>query len=93
VDLGGDPATGEEEWTFTSALPEGSTNRVRVLSSQLIIDFEVRRRVGQQQIQVLALFSSGTNQTVTELHFQVAVEPVGFVFLVSLLPGLPSFLR
>lgn len=71
---------GDEEWTFTSALPEGtlpSTNKVRVLNSSLVIDFAARRNPGHdRQIHVVALFSNSTSRLLTELHFQVAVERV-----------------
>ncbi|KAL1968916.1 hypothetical protein VTN77DRAFT_1277 [Rasamsonia byssochlamydoides] len=69
---------GDEEWTFTSALPEGtlpSTNKIRVLNSSLVIDFAARRNPGQaRQIHVVVLFSNSTSKDLTELHFQVAVE-------------------
>jgi hypothetical protein len=95
VDLSGggpssDPAAGDDEWTFASSLPEGnalpSVNKVRVLNSSLIIDFVARRTPGlSRQINVVALFSNGTNQELQELHFQVAVERVcgllSFLFL------------
>ncbi|KKA24736.1 VHS domain protein [Rasamsonia emersonii CBS 393.64] len=69
---------GDEEWTFTSSLPEGtlpSTNKVRVLNSALVIDFAARRNPGHdRQIHIVALFSNSTSRPLTELHFQVAVE-------------------
>ncbi|CRG85315.1 putative ADP-ribosylation factor-binding protein C25H2,16c [Talaromyces islandicus] len=68
----------DDEWSFTSALPESTlptSNRVRVLNSSLLIDFEVRRRLEDpKSIQLVALFSNATNQALTELHFQLAVE-------------------
>ncbi|QKX56244.1 uncharacterized protein TRUGW13939_03345 [Talaromyces rugulosus] len=68
----------DDEWSFTSSLPESTlptSNRVRVLNSSLVIDFEVRRRPEDtKSIQMVALFSNATNQALTELHFQVAVE-------------------
>lgn len=71
---------GDEEWTFTSSLPEGtlpSTNKVRVLNSALVIDFAARRNPGHdRQIHIVALFSNSTSRPLTELHFQVAVERV-----------------
>lgn len=71
---------GDEEWSFTSSLPENSlptTNQVRVLNSSLTIDFASRRSVtNDRQIQIVALFSNATGQPLTELHFQVAVEKV-----------------
>jgi ADP-ribosylation factor-binding protein GGA len=76
-------AGGDEEWTFESSLPEASlpslpsTNKVRVLSSSLVIDFVSRRNPGHpRQIHVVAVFSNGTSEAISELHFQVAVERV-----------------
>ncbi|PLN81285.1 VHS-domain-containing protein [Aspergillus taichungensis] len=69
----------EDEWDFTSSLPESnalpSTNRVTVLASALRIEFVARRSPQQpRQIQVVALFSNAINEPMRELHFQVAVE-------------------
>lgn len=70
----------DEEWSFTSSLPEGalpSTNKIRVLDSSLVIDFAARRNPGQnRQIHIVAVFSNTTSRSITELHFQVAVERV-----------------
>lgn len=74
--------TGEDgEWSFTSALPESSglpnLSQVQVLNSALRVEFVSRRVSGNaQQIYVVALFSNATNQPLSELHFQVAVEKV-----------------
>lgn len=75
----------DDEWNFTSSLPESnslpSTNKVQVLNSSLRIDFVARRHPnGAPQIHVVALFSNGTSQPLSELHFQVAVEKVGLLF-------------
>ncbi|RAK82391.1 VHS domain protein [Aspergillus fijiensis CBS 313.89] len=69
----------EDEWNFASSLPESnalpSMNRVQVLNSTLRIEFMARRHPQQtQQIHLVALFSNGSNQPLSELHFQVAVE-------------------
>ncbi|OJK00509.1 hypothetical protein ASPACDRAFT_52187 [Aspergillus aculeatus ATCC 16872] len=69
----------EDEWNFASSLPESnalpSMNRVQVLNSNLRIEFMARRHPQHtQQIHVVALFSNSTNQPLSELHFQVAVE-------------------
>ena len=71
----------EDEWDFTSSLPESnalpSTNRVTVLASALRIEFVARRSPQQpRQIQVVALFSNAINEPMRDLHFQVAVEKV-----------------
>ncbi|KAJ9201866.1 hypothetical protein DTO164E3_3304 [Paecilomyces variotii] len=71
-------AAGDDEWTFTSSLPESSlpsTNKVQVLNSSLRIEFAARRNPGHpRQIHVVALFSNATSRPLSELHFQVAVE-------------------
>ncbi|KAI9375421.1 VHS-domain-containing protein [Aspergillus egyptiacus] len=69
----------DDEWNFTSSLPESSSlpssNRVEVLNSSLKVEFYARRNPQQQrQIHIVALFSNSTGQPLNELHFQVAVE-------------------
>jgi hypothetical protein len=71
----------DDEWNFTSSLPESSAlpnqNRVQVLSSSLKVEFVARRHPQQQrQIHIVARFSNGTSQALNDLHFQVAVEKV-----------------
>ncbi|EXJ59598.1 hypothetical protein A1O7_03744 [Cladophialophora yegresii CBS 114405] len=68
----GASAHAEDDWTFESALPEPQT--IKVLSGSLEIDFEARRMAGQAVIQITAHFSNTTQQRITGLHFQVAVE-------------------
>lgn len=73
----------EDEWNFTSSLPEKnalpSTNKVVVLDSSLRIEFMARRHPNQpRQIHVVGMFSNRTSQPLQELHFQVAVEKVIF---------------
>ncbi|KIV82046.1 hypothetical protein PV11_04183 [Exophiala sideris] len=63
---------GDDEWTFESSLPETST--VKVLSSDVELDFEPRRPAGASYILITARFSNMTNSHITNLHFQVAVE-------------------
>ncbi|WEW55402.1 ARF-binding protein [Emydomyces testavorans] len=68
---------GEDEWTFASALPEESlptSSQVQVLNSSIKVEFNSRRIPGEKRIQVLARFSNNTNQVISELHFQVAIE-------------------
>lgn len=78
----GPPAAAEDdEWNFASSLPQSNslpaTNQVQVLSSQLRVDFQVRRvQNAPRQIYVKAVFSNATSQPISELHFQVAVEKV-----------------
>jgi hypothetical protein len=76
-------AADEDEWDFASSLPESNTlpttNRVQVLNSTLRVEFVARRHPQQtRQIHIVALFSNGTNQPLSELHFQVAVEKVSY---------------
>lgn len=72
-------AAEEDEWNFASSLPESnilpSMNRVQILNTALRVEFVARRHPPDaRQIQVVALFSNTTNQLLSELHFQVAVE-------------------
>ncbi|BDD60652.1 hypothetical protein MAP00_005758 [Monascus purpureus] len=72
-------AAEEDEWNFASSLPESNTlpsmNRVQILNTALRVEFVARRHPPDaRQIQVVALFSNTTNQLLSELHFQVAVE-------------------
>lgn len=72
-------AAADDEWDFTSALPESSlpnSNQMQVLNTSLRIDFISKRVPGQPTIQVKAQFSNNTSQPISELHFQVAVEKV-----------------
>ncbi|KAL2808701.1 VHS domain-containing protein [Aspergillus granulosus] len=69
----------EDEWNFTSSLPESSTlpstNQLQVLNSSLKVEFVARRHPQQQrQIYIMARFSNATSQALSDLHFQVAVE-------------------
>lgn len=73
------PSSTDDEWTFSSALPEDtlpSSNHIEVLSSAIRIEFTVKRTPGDKRIHLLALFSNTTNQPISELHFQVAIEKV-----------------
>ena len=65
-------APAEDDWTFESSLPEPQA--IKILSGPLEVDFEARRTSGQALIQITARFSNTTQQRITGLHFQVAVE-------------------
>lgn len=72
----------DDEWDFASALPASnalpSTGKIQVLNSQLRVDFAARRVPNQpRQIHIVAIFSNTTSQRIGDLHFQVAVEKVG----------------
>ena len=67
----------DDEWNFTSALPESSqptSNSLEVHVSSIKIEFTATRATGQHQIQIVSRFSNQTMQTMSGLHFQVAVE-------------------
>ncbi|EER26206.1 hypothetical protein D8B26_003453 [Coccidioides posadasii str. Silveira] len=77
----GAPATakgsGDDEWTFTSALPEDSlptSSQILVLNSSIKIEFVSQRIPGEKRIRVMVQFSNNTSQVISELHFQVAIE-------------------
>ncbi|RMZ85444.1 hypothetical protein DV737_g850, partial [Chaetothyriales sp. CBS 132003] len=67
--------TGDDEWNFASSLPEApASHTVRVLSSDIDIDFTAQRQPDQPLITIHAQFSNSTHQPLTDLVFQVAVE-------------------
>jgi 6-phosphogluconate dehydrogenase (decarboxylating) len=66
--------TGDDEWTFTSALPEDVP--IIVLNSSVKIEFSPRRNPADNNIHVAALFSNTTAQPINELHFLLAIEKV-----------------
>lgn len=75
-------APGDDEWTFTSALPEEtlpSSSQLQILNSSIKVEFVSRRIPGEKRIQVLVQFSNNTPLPITELHFQVAIEKVGIL--------------
>lgn len=75
-------ASADDEWSFSSALPEDSanlpaSNDVVVASSQVGISFSASRPAGSDSsIHILASFSNTTAKLVTEYTFQVAVTKV-----------------
>ena len=65
----------EDDWNFTSSLPEQlDTNTIQVHSSKIAIEFTARRQPGQPLISIQARFSNQTPQAISGIHFQVAVE-------------------
>ena len=71
----------DEEWSFTSSLPETAvptSHRLQVLSSYVVIDFNATRPPGQSTIHITVQFSNATQQSISGLHFQVAVEKVKY---------------
>ncbi|KAI9725050.1 MAG: hypothetical protein M1812_000326 [Candelaria pacifica] len=78
MDTQGNAST-EEEWTFTSALPEQNTlpasNELTVTKSAISILLAVSRQAGLDSgIDMLGKFSNNTGQAVSDLTFQVAVS-------------------
>jgi len=76
-------ASADDEWSFSSALPEDSANLpasndvVVVASSQVGITFSSSRPAGSDSsIHIVASFSNTTAKLVTEYTFQVAVTKV-----------------
>lgn len=82
VDLTSDTngATAEDEWTFTSSLPENSlpdSSQIRVHSSAIAIDFlSERKPTTPPSVHITASFSNNDLRPITGLHFQLAVEKV-----------------
>ena len=91
LDLGDAPAAAshsgmpgkarDDDWDFASALPEAEpsqpmTQHLQVLSSYIKIEFLATRRTQDQVIHIVARFSNETLQSVSGLHFQVAVQKV-----------------
>jgi ADP-ribosylation factor-binding protein GGA len=67
----------DDEWDFASSLPEPSqpaSNSLQVHASSIKIDFTASRAPGQQQIHITSNFSNQTIESMSGLHFQVAVE-------------------
>ena len=72
-------STGDDEWTFASALPEDNlpmTSQLVVLNTSIKIDFSMKRNPGENKIYVVASFSNNTTHSITDLHFQLAIEKV-----------------
>ncbi len=72
----------EEEWTFASALPEGSgslpaSNDVTVTNSAINVVFAVSRPTsGEHSLRIIAQFTNNTAQMISDVTFQVAVTRV-----------------
>jgi len=69
----------DDDWNFASALPETEpsqpvTQHLQVLSSYIKIEFLATRRTQDQTIHIFARFSNETQQPVSGVHFQVAVQ-------------------
>lgn len=72
----------DDDWNFASSLPEvvessqPLSQHLQVSSSFVKIEFLATRRTHDQAIHIIARFSNGTPQSISGLHFQVAVEKV-----------------
>ncbi|KAF8860723.1 VHS-domain-containing protein [Acephala macrosclerotiorum] len=69
------PATDDDEWAFSSALPEGPpSNNITVSDTSLNISLHVTRESATPSIITMSLsFSNKTEQPVSELEFKAAV--------------------
>jgi len=74
------PAADEDEWAFSSALPEGlpASNTISVSETQLSISLHVTRDpLGPaNQIALSLTYSNNTNQVISELEFKAAAPKV-----------------
>ena len=84
-------STADDDWNFTSSLPEATptlptSNTIAVLNSaELNIEFQAKRTSAQSSdIHIQARFSNNTPQAINDLHFQVAIEKVGFESILRL---------
>jgi ADP-ribosylation factor-binding protein GGA len=71
--------SGDEEWAFTSALPQGSeikSNEILVMDSNLRVVMEVNWPVPDGPILLRAKFSNNASQPIQDLTFQMAVTKV-----------------
>jgi ADP-ribosylation factor-binding protein GGA len=71
----------DDDWNFTSSLPDADSSlaaahRILVQSSSLKIEFLASRQGLEQTIHIDGIFSNETIQSISGLHFQVAVEKV-----------------
>ena len=66
-------SSADDEWTFTSALPE-STQELTVTNSSLHIAWHVSRPSGSNEVLIKSSTSNNTAQPVSDLTFQAAVS-------------------
>jgi ADP-ribosylation factor-binding protein GGA len=73
----GPSTTVDDEWTFTSALPElPNQTTLSILNSSISISFTAHRHPQTGSIEIVATFSNNTPQSISDVHFQVAIEKV-----------------
>lgn len=80
------PAGDDDEWAFSSALPEGlpSSNMVSVSHTTLRISLHASRDPpASDTIKMNLLFSNNTDQPISELTFMAAVTKVGCILFTS----------
>lgn len=73
------PAADDDEWAFSSALPEGlpSSNSISVSETSLSISLHATREPQTPSVITMSLtFSSKTDQPISELTFMAAVTKV-----------------
>lgn len=73
------PAASEDEWTFSSSLPD-HPHHLLVTSSSIRTVFTVSR-LSEMDLQILSKISNSTSSTITDLTFQLAVIKVSLTFL------------
>ncbi|PSK53987.1 hypothetical protein B9Z65_7793 [Elsinoe australis] len=70
-------APADDEWTFTSALPQDQAHQIAVTNSAIRTVFSVSRPAGAEDwIQIESRISNATAQPVSDLTFQLAVTKV-----------------
>lgn len=74
----------EEEWTFASALPEGSelpaSNDITVTNSAVNVVFAVSRPAsGEHSLRIITQFTNNTAHMISDVTFQVAVTKVSIL--------------
>lgn len=75
------PAADEDEWAFSSALPEGlpSENTITVSNTNLLISLRAHRESQSPSVITMSVsFSNRTASSISELTFMAAVTKVSF---------------
>jgi len=71
------PAADDDEWTFSSALPDGPSNSLSVSETGLSISLHVTREPATPAVITLSLtYSNKTDQPISELVFEAAPSKV-----------------
>jgi ADP-ribosylation factor-binding protein GGA len=71
------PAADDDEWAFSSALPEGAENTISVSETKLSISLHVTREPSTPAVITMSLsYSNNTDQEISELEFMAAAPKV-----------------